>query len=112
MLPLKSAIQSATFCTVVRLSSASTLTLRDAVWRRRSAETRSRRPMRAQQVDGGGGVAAQELIEVAAVEAERVERLRDHDRRGARPAVEQRELAHDVARARDLQDDARSRCRP
>ncbi len=45
MLPLKSAIQSAAFCTVVRLSSASTLTLRDAVWRRRSEETRSRRPI-------------------------------------------------------------------
>ena len=57
MLPLKSAIQSAVFCTVVRLSSASTLTLRDAVWRSRSAETRSRRPIALKQVDGGRGVA-------------------------------------------------------
>ena len=45
MLPLNSAIQSAAFSTAVRLSSISSLTLREAVWRSISAVARSRRPM-------------------------------------------------------------------
>ena len=45
MLPENCAIQSALFCTRVRWSSISSLTLRDAVWRSRSTVMRWRRPI-------------------------------------------------------------------
>src|SRR5262249_42059961 len=63
---------------------------------------------RFEQVERSLGMAAQKLVEIVLVDLKGLDLLDDLHRRSARAAVEQRQLAEEVAGARGLQHDARA----
>ena len=91
------------------LSPSSSLMFRAAVCAEQRRGLAHAPAARGEQVERGRGAQAEELVEVAPVDDERLEVLDDERGRRARPAVDQRRLAEEVPVSRRLEDDAVAR---
>ena len=89
-LPLNSEIQSTAFMTGVRLSSTSSLMLRETVWRKMRLRLAQPPPGGGEQLHRRRGADAQQVFQVGPVDDDGAQVLGDLGRRRAGAAVEER----------------------